>query len=283
VSGFQDDFQEEEILGKAYDARLMRRLLRYLRPYWWQVAWAVVFLVAWSLLQIVGPWLTQVAVDQAIPGGDVSLLVKLAAAFLAANIAGFFLQYAQTLLATWLGQRVMYDLRTQIFAKLQRLDLRFFDQNPVGRLMTRITSDVETLNELFSSGVVAVFGDVFTLAFILSAMIYMDWKLALVTFSVLPFVALTAFVFRSKVRSVYREIRVQLARINAYLHERITGITVVKLFSREEADAKRHAEINQDYLEAHLRSITYYALFYPIIELLTAVALALIIWRGGAS
>ncbi|MEE2668885.1 MAG: ABC transporter ATP-binding protein [Gemmatimonadota bacterium] len=283
MSGFQDDFQEEEILGKAYDARLMRRLLRYLRPYWWQVAWAVVFLVAWSLLQIVGPWLTQVAVDQAIPGGDVSLLVKLAAAFLAANIAGFFLQYAQTLLATWLGQRVMYDLRTQIFAKLQRLDLRFFDQNPVGRLMTRITSDVETLNELFSSGVVAVFGDVFTLAFILSAMIYMDWKLALVTFSVLPFVALTAFVFRSKVRSVYREIRVQLARINAYLHERITGITVVKLFSREEADAKRHAEINQDYLEAHLRSITYYALFYPIIELLTAVALALIIWRGGAS
>ena len=283
MSGFQDDFQEEEKLGKAYDARLMRRLLGYLRPYWWQVAWAVVFLVAWSLLQIVGPWLTQVAVDQAIPGGDVSLLVKLAAVFLTANIAGFFLQYAQTLLATWLGQRVMYDLRTQIFAKLQRLDLRFFDQNPVGRLMTRITSDVETLNELFSSGVVAVFGDIFTLAFILSAMIYMDWKLALVTFSVLPFVALTAFVFRSKVRSVYREIRVQLARINAYLHERITGITVVKLFSREEADAKRHDEINRDYLEAHLRSITYYALFYPIIELLTAVALALIIWRGGAS
>lgn len=283
VSRSQDDFQGEEILGKAYDARLMKRLLRYLRPYWWQVAWAIVFLIVWSLLQIVGPWLTKIAVDQAIPGDDVPLLVKLATLFLAANIAGFFLQYAQTVLTTWLGQRVMYDLRTQIFAKLQRLDLRFFDQNPVGRLMTRITSDVETLNELFSSGVVAVFGDVFTLAFILSAMIYMDWKLALVTFTILPFVALTAFVFRSKVRSVYREIRVQLARINAYLHERITGITVVKLFSREEADVKRHEEINRDYLEAHLRSITYYALFFPVIEVLTAVALALIIWRGGAS
>ncbi len=174
-------------------------------------------------------------------------------------------------------------MRTHIFAKLQRLDLRFYDQNPVGRLMTRITSDVETLNELFSSGVVAAFGDLFTLGFILSAMLYMDWRLALITFSVLPFVVLTAFLFRARLRTTYRDIRVQLARINAYLHERITGIVVIKLFSREEHDARRHAEINQDYLEAHLRSITYYALFFPVIELFTAIALALIIWRGGAT
>ncbi|HIF23768.1 MAG TPA: ABC transporter ATP-binding protein, partial [Gemmatimonadetes bacterium] len=168
-----------------------------------------------------------------------------------------------------------------IFAKLQRLDLRFYDQNPVGRLMTRITSDVETLNELFSSGVVAAFGDLFTLGFILSAMLYMDWRLALITFSVLPFVVLTAFLFRARLRTAYRDIRVRLARINAYLHERITGIVVIKPFSREEHDARRHAEINQDYLEAHLRSITYYALFFPVIELFTAIALALIIWRGA--
>ena len=283
MPGPQDDFQDEEVLGKAYDARLMRRLLRYLRPYRWQVAGAIVLLIAWSFLQIVGPWLTQIALDEAIPAGDTSLLARLAAVFLAAHVAAFFLLYIQTVLTTWLGQRVMYDLRTEIFEKLQRLDLRFFDKNPVGRLMTRITSDVETLNELFSSGVVAAFGDVFTLAFILSAMVYMDWRLALVTFSVLPFVALTAFLFRAKIRVVYRDVRVRLARINAYLHERITGIAVVKLFNREEADARRLGEINQHYLEAHLRSITYYALFFPIIELFTAIALALIIWRGGVS
>jgi ATP-binding cassette subfamily B multidrug efflux pump len=283
VPGPQDDFQDEEVLGKAYDARLMKRLLRYLRPYRWQVAGAIVLLIAWSFLQIVGPWLTQVALDQAIPAGDTSLLARLAAAFLAAHVAAFFLLYIQTVLTTWLGQRVMYDLRTEIFEKLQRLDLRFYDQSPVGRLMTRITSDVETLNELFSSGVVAAFGDVFTLTFILSAMVYMDWRLALVTFSVLPFVALTAFLFRAKIRVVYRDVRVRLARINAYLHERITGIAVVKLFNREEADARRLGEINQHYLEAHLRSITYYALFFPIIELFTAIALALILWRGGVS
>ena len=261
----------------------MRRLLQYLRPYWRYVALAIAVLVAASFLQVVGPWLTRIALDDAIPNGDTSLLATLAAAYLGSVVLGFVLLYAQTVLTTWLGQRVMYDLRTEIFGKLQRLDLRFYDKNPVGRLMTRITSDVETLNELFASGVVAVFGDFFTLGFILSAMLIMDWRLALITFSVLPFVVLTAFLFRMKLRTAYRDIRVRLARINAYLHERITGMMVVKLFNREGHDARRHAAINQDYLEAHLRSITYYALFFPVIELFTAIALALIIWRGGAT
>ncbi len=283
VTGLQGAFQEEEALGKAYDARLMKRLLEYLRPYRGYVALAVAILVVASFLQVVGPWLTRIAIDDAIPNRDGPLLAKLAGAYAAAITAGFFLMYGQTVLTTWLGQRVMYDLRTEIFGKLQWMDLRFYDRNPVGRLMTRITSDVETLNELFSSGVVAVFGDVFTLGFILAAMLYMDWKLALVTFSVLPFVALTAVLFRARIRTAYRDIRVRLARLNAYLHERFTGIDVVRLFNREQADAERHAAINQDYLEAHLRSITYYALFFPVIELFTAIALALIIWRGGAS
>ena len=279
----QGDHQEEEALGKGYDARLMKRLLQYLQPYKSYVALAIVILVAASLLQVVGPWLTQIAIDDVIPNRNTSLLATLAAAYLASVVAGFVLLYAQSVLTAWLGQRVMYDLRTEIFRKLQQLDLGFYDRNPVGRLMTRITSDVEALNELFSSGVVAVFGDLFTLAFILSAMLYMDWRLALITFSVLPFVVLTAFLFRAKLRNAYRDIRVRLARINAYLHERITGIMVVKLFNREKHDARRHAEINQDYLEAHLRSITYYALFFPVIELFTAIALALIILRGGAT
>lgn len=283
MTGPQGAFQEEEALGKAYDARLMKRLLEYLRPYRGYVALAVAILMVASFLQVVGPWLTRIAIDDAIPNRDGPLLAKLAGAYVAAITAGFFLMYGQTVLTTWLGQRVMYDLRTEIFGKLQRMDLRFYDRNPVGRLMTRITSDVETLNELFSSGVVAVFGDVFTLGFILAAMLYMDWKLALVTFSVLPFVALTAVLFRARIRTAYRDIRVRLAHLNAYLHERFTGIAVVRLFNREQADSERHAAINQDYLEAHLRSITYYALFFPVIELFTAIALALIIWRGGAS
>jgi ATP-binding cassette subfamily B protein len=177
----------------------------------------------------------------------------------------------------------MYDLRTEVFRKFQQLDLRYFDGNPVGRLITRITSDVETLNELFSSGIVTVFGDVFTLLFIVAAMLRMDWRLALVAFSVLPFVAWAAFLFRARIREAYRDIRVRIARINAFLHERFTGMQVVQLFNREDRDAQRHAEVNRDYLEAHLRSITYYALFFPVIELFTAVAIALIIFSGGAS
>jgi ATP-binding cassette subfamily B protein len=274
---------QEEALGKAYDARLMRRLLRYLVPHWWLVALAVLVLATASGLEIVGPWLTKVALDDAIPRGDGEHLGYLAIGYLGAILLGFLLNYAQRILTTWLGQRIMYDLRKEIFGKFQRLDLKYYDRNPVGRLLTRITSDVETLNELFSSGIVTVFGDVFTLAFIVAAMLRMDWGLALVAFSVLPFVAWAAFLFRARIREAYRDIRVRLARINAFLHERFTGIQVVQLFNREERDALRHHEVNRDYLEAHLRSITYYALFFPVIELFTAVALALIIWSGGAS
>ena len=274
---------EEEALGKAYDARLMRRLLRYLAPYWWLVGLAVLILAAASALEIVGPWLTKVALDEAIPDRDGGLLGVLAMAYLGAMLLSFILQYAQRLLTTWLGQRIMYDLRKEIFHKLQRLDLRFYDRSPVGRLITRITSDVETLNELFASGIVTVFGDVFTLVFIVAAMLRMDWKLALVAFSVLPFVAWVAFLFRARVREAYRDIRVRLARINSFIHERFTGIQVVQLFNREERDARSHQGLTGDYLEAHLRSITYYALFFPVIELFTAIALALIIWSGGSS
>jgi len=275
--------QEEEAMGKAYDARLMRRLLRYLAPHWWLVGLAVLILAAASGLEVVGPWLTKVALDDAIPSSNGRLLSYLALGYMGTLLLGFILQYTQRILTAWLGQRIMYDLRKEIFRKFQTLDLRYHDRNPVGRLITRITSDVETLNELFSSGIVTVFGDIFTLAFIVAAMLRMDWKLALVAFSVLPFVAWAAFLFRARIRDAYRDIRVRLARINAFLHERLTGVRVVQLFGREARDAQSHAEVNQDYLDAHLRSITYYALFFPVIELFTAIALALILWSGGAS
>ena len=277
------DVHEEEALGKAYDARLMRRLLGYLRPYWGRAALAVTILIAASGLQIVGPWLTQLAIDDAIPRGDSAALGRLVALYVAALVLLFALQYVQQVVTAWIGQRIMLDLRGQIFAHLQRLDLRFYDKNPVGRLMTRITNDVETLNELFTSGIVTVFGDIFTLVFIVAAMLSMDWQLALVTFTVLPFVVFAAFLFRARIRRAYRDIRVRLARINSFLHERLTGVRVVQLFNRERAELDRFKEIDQDYLRAHLRSVTYYALFFPVIEVFTAIAIALILWRGGLS
>ena len=272
---------EEEALGKAYDARLMRRLLSYLRPYRGRVVLAILTLFGASFIALVGPWLTQLALDRAIPRGDTRLLALLAFAYIGAIAAAFVLEYAQTLLTTWIGQRVMYDLRAEVFAHLQRLGLPYYDRNPVGRMMTRVTSDVEVLNELFSSGVVSVFGDLFTLFFIIGAMLLMDWRLALVTMTVVPLVFVTAHVFRTRVRDAYRDIRVRLARINAFLQERISGMAVVQLFGRERETAARFHQIDGEYLDAHLRSIRYYALFFPAIELLTAIAFALIIGYGG--
>jgi ATP-binding cassette, subfamily B, multidrug efflux pump len=272
---------EEDALGKAYDARLMRRLLRYLQPYRWKVALGVAMLLVVAALELIGPYLTMVALDRAIPEGDLGLLGILAIAYFGALLFAFALEYGQQILTTWLGQRIMFDLRRQIFGHLQRQSLRFFDRNPVGRLMTRVTNDVEVLNQLFSAGIVTVFGDVFTLAFIVAIMLWMDWRLALVALAVMPFVIMVAFVFRSKVREAYRDIRVRIARINAFLQERITGVSVVQLFGREKKATDRFADINRDHLDAHLRSITYYALFFPVIELLTTITLALILVYGG--
>jgi ATP-binding cassette subfamily B protein len=275
------DFHEEEALGKAYDARLMRRLLRYLKPYRLKVALAVIMLIAASGLELIGPYLTAVAIDDAIPARNMNFLAVLAGIYTLSLVLALLLSYAQTILTTWIGQRVMFDLRTQIFAQLQRLSLRFFDRNPVGRLMTRLTSDVEVLNEMFTSGVVAIFGDVFTLAFIVAIMLAMNWTLALVSFVVIPLVWVTAYWFRVNVRRSYRDIRVRLARINAFLQERITGMSVVQLFGREDPELEKFKKINAEHLNAHLRSIHYYALFWPLIEILAAVAVALVLWYGG--
>ena len=272
---------EEEALGRAYDVPLMRRLLRYLRPYVTHVALTLLLLLLASATAIIGPWITQIVIDEAIPTRDTKLLGLLIAVYVGTVALGSGLQYAQAILTTWLGQSVIYDIRSEIFEKFQRLDLKFYDKNPVGRLMTRITNDVETLNTLFSSGVVTVFGDLFALAFIVGAMLKMNWRLALVSFIVLPLVFIAAFLFRAKIRLAYRDIRLCIARVNAFLHEHVTGIRVVQLFNRERADAERLAELNDDHLQAHLRSITYYAIFFPVIQFFTALTLALILWYGG--
>ena len=272
---------QDEALDKSYDATLLRRLLVYLRPYRGLALLAVLLLFMSAGLALVGPLLTQRALDVAIPKHDMGLLGTLAVLFVAALLLEFVVEYGQTLLTTYIGQRVMYDLRMQIFGHLQQLSISFFDRNPVGRLMTRVTSDVETLNELFSSGLVTVFGDVFTLVAIMTMMLVVDWRLALVTFSVIPLVWLTAMVFRRRVREAFRDIRTRLARLNAYLQERLSGMRVVQLFGREADSAARFAALNREHLEAHLRSITIYAVFFPVVEVLTAVAMALLLYYGG--
>jgi ATP-binding cassette subfamily B multidrug efflux pump len=273
--------QTEEPLGRGYDSALLRRLLTYLRPYRWHAVAAITLLLATAGLSLVGPYLTQQALDVAVPAGDEGLLGTLAMVFLLALLLEFVFEYAGSILAAFIGQRVMYDLRIQIFTQLQRLSIPYFDRNPVGRLMTRVTSDVETLNELFSSGLVTVFGDVFTLLAIMAMMLVTDWKLALVAFAVIPLVFLAASIFRRSVRDAFREIRVRLARINSFLQEHLGGIRVVQLFNRQQEAARRFEAINRDHLDAHLKSIRIYAVFFPVIELLSSLAIAALLWYGG--
>jgi ATP-binding cassette, subfamily B, multidrug efflux pump len=272
---------ELELSGRPYDAALLRRLLGYLRPYGWLTAGAVFMLMTQSLLALVGPRLTEHALDVAVPKHDLGLLGLLAGLYLATLAGDFVVEYGGTLLTAYIGQRVMYDLRMQLFGHLQRLSIGYFDRHPVGRLMTRVTSDVETLNELFSSGVVTIFGDAFTLIAIMVMMLAIDVRLALVTFAVIPLVWLTARVFRRQVRQAFGDIRVRLARLNAFLQERLSGMRVVQLFGREEDTARRFGVLNREHLDAHLRSITIYAVFFPAVEVLTAVAMALLLWYGG--
>jgi ATP-binding cassette subfamily B protein len=273
--------QEEEVIGKAYDSRLMRRLSVYARPYGWLIASALACLMVDGLMQIVGPLMTQRVIDVALPNHDVSLVWTCAMLFAGSLVVAFACQYGETMLTGLLGQRVMRDLRRDIFGHVQRLPVAFFDRNPVGRLVTRVTSDVESLNELFTSGVVAGLGDVFTLLAISIMMLVTDWRLALAAFIVIPGVVLVSHVFRQKVRTSYREIRARLARINAYLQERITGMRVVQLFGRERTEAERFDALNRDHRDANLASITYYALYFPAIEVLTSIALASLIVAGA--
>jgi ATP-binding cassette subfamily B protein len=259
----------------------MRRLLTYLRPYRPQVALAVAAIIGHSCLELAPPYLTKIVIDEYIPARDVSGLAGIAAFYLAVLAGSFGLEYLQTWTMQATGQRIMFDLRMQMMTHLQRLDLRFYDRNPVGRLMTRVTTDVDVLNDLFTAGVVSVFGDVFTLIGIMAMLLWLDWRLALVAFSVLPLIALVTQWFRLNVRESYRTVRTWIARINAYLQERITGMSTVQLFRREARDYDDFDEIDRHHRDANVDSIFYYAVFYPAIEFVSALAAALILWVGG--
>ena len=272
---------EEEVLGKAYDARLMRRLLVYLRPYWRSVLLALVAILGSAALQLLPPWLTLQVIDVYIPAGDVAGLTLIGAIFIAVLVGEFTLEFLQTTTLQMTGQRIMFDLRMQIYEHLQRLDVKFFDRNPVGRLMTRVTTDVDALNELFTAGVVSVFGDVFTLTGIMAAMLILDWRLALVAFAVMPLIVLVTHWFRVNVRDTYRDVRIWIARINSFLQEHITGMATVQLFRREQRSFDDFNAVNLEHMRSNVRSIFYYAVFYPAIEIIAALATALLIWFGG--
>ena len=274
-------FHDEEILGKAYDSVLMRRLLRYLRPYRRLVGFALAAIIGNAGLQLVQPYLMKVAIDQHIATGNLAGLDRIALLFLAILLGSFTLEFLQTWMLQLTGQRIMFDMRMQIYGHLQRLDVGFYDRNPVGRLMTRVTTDVDVLNDLFTAGVVSIFGDIFMLAGITIVLFVMDWRLALVALAVIPLIAMVTQWFRRNARDSYRTVRTLIARINAFLQEHITGMSTVQLFRQEGRTFDRFDVVNTKHRDANVQSIFYYAVFYPAIEVIGALAAALIIWFGG--
>lgn len=286
--------QEEEALGKAYDSRLMKRLLRYLEPYRWQVAISLIAILIKACADVLGPILVAVEVDRylapthqpspldsLLSGDPVVGVGQIAGIYVGLISLSFLLEYLQTYYMQWTGQMVMFDLRAQIFRHLQRLHIAFYDKNPVGRLVTRVTSNVDALNEMFTSGVVSLFEDVFVLGGIVAIMLCLDWKLALVTFAVLPAITYATGVFRDKVRDSYRRIRTAIARINAYLQEHVSGMMVVQLFNREERAYDSFSNVNAVHMDAFKDAIMAHAVYYPIVEILSSVAIASVIWFGG--
>src|SRR5713101_3913434 len=287
--------QEEEVLGKAYDSRLMKRLLKYLRPYRWKVGVALGSIVLKAGADVLGPFLTLIAVDRYLaPVHQVpSSLTKwlnpspltgigqIAAIYVGLITFSFLLEYLQTYFMQWAGQMVMFDLRSEIFRHLQRMHIGFYDKNPVGRLVTRVTTDVDALNEMFTSGVVSIFEDIFVLVGILALMLCVNWKLALITFAVLPFIFGATNIFRDRVRDSYRRIRTAIARINAHMQEHVNGMMVLQLFNREERAFEKFSEVNAQHMEAFKDAIMAHAVYYPVVEILSSIAIASVIWFGG--
>ena len=271
----------DEVLGKAYDARLMRRLLGFMGPHRVAIGWTVVAIIGLSVLQLAPPYLTKVAIDAHITTGELDGLDTLALLFLGVLVLSYVLEYAQTYMLQVTGQRIIFDLRMRIQEHLQRLDVAFYDRNPVGRLMTRVTTDVDALNDLFASGVVSALRDIFMLGGIAIVLVVMDWRLAIVALSVLPLIALVTQWFRRNARHSYRQVRGWIAGINAFLQENITGMSTVQLFRREARHFDQFDAINRGHRDANVASIFYYAVFYPAIEVLGALAIAAIVWFGG--
>jgi len=283
-------FQEDEILGKAYDARLVRRLWAFVHPYRFTFLFTLALILLASGVDLLAPLVTQVAIDRFIvptqntglsPTDRANGVFVMSLIYLLVLVAGFGLRYYQNFLLSIVGQRIMYDMRSKMFEHLQNLSLSFFDHNPVGRLMTRITNDVDALNDLFTSGAISLIGDVFSLVGIVIILLFENWLLALVVFVVIPPLMLATAYFQRAMRDNFRAIRVRLARINANIAENISGTQIVQLFNRERRNYQYFDTLNLDYRRASLRSLLYFSLFFPVVGLFAAVATALIVRVGG--
>ncbi len=298
AKGSKKNPEDEDVVGKAYDGRLMRRLLTYLRPYKLQTGLSAVAILFKAATDVVGPYLVKVAVDTYMTGTPkesrswlarhlspvpMTGITEIGLLYLGALLITYVLEFVQTYLMQWTGQKIMFDLRSQIFRHIQRMHPAFFDRNPVGKLVTRVTSDVDALNEMFTSGVLAIFEDVFVLAFIVIIMLQMSWPLALLTLAVLPAILYATSLFRDSVRESYRRIRSAIARINSTMQEHVSGMSVVQLFNREQRAFDDFSSVNRLHMDAFKDAITAYAIYYPVVELLSSIAIALVIWRGGIS
>jgi ATP-binding cassette subfamily B protein len=290
--------QDDDVVGKAYDGRLMRRLLTYLYPYKWTAFISLAAILIKAAADVFGPYLVKVAVDLYMTSPEAKHskpsplahylspvpahgITEIAGIYLGALTLSYALEFMQTYIMQWTGQKIMFDMRAQIFAHLQRMHVGFFDRNPVGRLVTRLTSDIDALNEMFTSGIFAIFEDVFVLIGIVAVMLTMNWWLALLTFSVLPVILFITRIFRKYVRDSYRRIRSAIARINSYTQEHVSGMSLVQLFNRQARAYDDFAGINDQHKTAFKDSILAYALYYPAIEILSSIAIALVIWMGG--
>src|SRR5579863_3626872 len=300
---------DEDPVGRVYDSRLIKRLGHYLRPYWWQATVSSISVSLKSMSDVAGPYLVMVGIDRYFPahngstgssllnheGGPTGLLLRhlpaapmqgitrLALIFLVAQVSAYLFEFIQTYLMQWTGQKIMFDLRRDIFRHMQRMDVGFFDTNAVGRLVTRLTSDVDAVNDMFTDGILAIVNDFFMLVVMAAVMLSINWWLALLAFAVLPLILIVTRVFRDHVRESYRRVRAAIARINSFTQEHITGMAVVQLFNREERAYRDFEAVNKLHMIAFKDTIFAYALYYPAVELLSSVAIAIVVWRGGFS
>ncbi|HDZ12867.1 MAG TPA: ABC transporter ATP-binding protein [Bacteroidetes bacterium] len=274
-------FIEEDVVGKAYDRKIVGRLIHYVHPYRWQAVAAVILLIVVSLLQLAGPLFTKIAIDRYITPGDLTGLFRISMFFLLVLVLEFIFYVIEINLMEWIGQHIMFDLRTETFSHLQKMDIAFFDRNPVGRLVTRVSTDVAALQQVFTSGIIAIFGDLFTLLGIVIVLLSLNWRLALVTFSVFPLLFYVTFLFRRKVRDSYRKIRYLIARLNVFLQENISGMVIVQLFNRVQKNFEEFKKLNEETLRTHLKTVFYFTLFGPSVDMISYFAIALIIWFGG--
>jgi ATP-binding cassette subfamily B protein len=297
----------DDSVGKVYDTRLMLRLSHYLRPYWWQTCVSALSVTLKSICDVTGPYLVMVAIDRYMSGGHANSapsmlarhfgtdnaftrrlstnpvlgITQLAAVYLGALLIAYFFEFIQVYTMQWIGQKLMFDLRRDIFRHMQRMHVGFFDVHPVGRLVTRLTSDVDAINDMFTAGVLAIIDDFFNLVFMASLMLAINWWLALLAFAVLPLIFIVTRIFRDSVRGSYRRVRTAIARINSFTQEHISGMSVVQLFNREERAFKDFEAVNEQHMIAFKDTIFAYALYYPAVEILSSVAIALVVWRGG--